>query len=522
MAARTCLAIVLAAGEGTRMRSARPKVLHAIAGRSLLAHVLAAVAEAGVTATAVIISPGQDAVAAEAKRALPDAVCFVQRKPRGTAHAVLAAKPAIARRPQRPDDILVVYGDTPLIRPATLARLRAPLAAGAAVAVLAFRPSDPAGYGRLITAGEKLVAIREEADASESERGIGLCNGGMMALSGNSALAILERIGDHNHKGEFYLTEAVGIARGMQLPAVAVEVEEEDDVRGINTKKELAEAEAVAQQRLRQAALDAGVTLVAPETVFLCADTKFGKDVVVEPYVVFGEKVSVEDGAVIHSFSHIAGAQVGKGASVGPFARLRPGTRLGEGSRIGNFVEVKEALVEAGAKANHLSYIGDALVGADANIGAGTITCNYDGNAKHRTEIGKNAFIGSNSALVAPVKIGAGAYVGSGSVITENVPAGALALARGRQVVKEGWAARLPKTKSAGKKLARVEVLTEEETYARQPGSEWLPITEIVHNPAYEPSRLPPRESQVANKSEVVGKRRRRSADKKKQAQSSE
>ena len=274
-----------------------------------------------------------------------------------------------------------------------------------------------------------------------------------MALAGKSALAILERIGDHNRKGEFYLTDAVEIARGMKLAAVAVEVEE-DDVRGINTKKELAEAEAVAQQRLRKAALDAGVTLVAPETVFLCADTKFGKDVVVEPYVVFGEKVSVEDGAVIHSFSHLAGAHVGKGASVGPFARLRPGTRLGEGARIGNFVEVKEAMIEAGAKANHLSYIGDAFVGADANIGAGTITCNYDGTAKHRTEIGKNAFIGSNSALVAPVAIGEGAYVGSGSVITANVPADALALARGRQVIKEGWATRLRALKSLGKRKA--------------------------------------------------------------------
>ena len=451
MEARTCLAIVLAAGEGTRMRSARPKVLHAIAGRSLLGHVLAAVAEAGVTATAIVIGPGQDAVAAEAKRVLPGATCFVQRERRGTAHAALAAKPVIARQP---DDILVVYGDTPLIRAATLKRLRAPLAAGAAVAVLAFRPADPAGYGRLITAGDRLIAIREEADASLSERAIGLCNGGMMALAGKSALAILERIGDHNRKSEFYLTEAVEIARAMKLPAVAVEVEE-DDVRGINTKKELAEAEAVAQQRLRQAALDAGVTLVAPDTVFLCADTKFGKDVVVEPYVVFGEKVSVEDGAVIHSFSHLTGAQVGKGASVGPFARLRPGTRLGEGSRIGNFVEVKEALLEAGAKANHLSYIGDAFVGADANIGAGTITCNYDGNAKHRTEIGKNAFIGSNSALVAPVEIGAGAYIGSGSVITENVPADALALARGKQVIKEGGATRLRGLKSLGKKKAQ-------------------------------------------------------------------
>jgi bifunctional UDP-N-acetylglucosamine pyrophosphorylase/glucosamine-1-phosphate N-acetyltransferase len=430
------------------MRSARPKVLHTVAGRTLLAHVLSAVAETGVTATAVVIGPGQEDVAAEAERVLPAAATFVQRERRGTAHAVLTAKSAIERRP---DDILVIYGDTPFIRPATLARLRAALAAGAAVAVLGFRPADPAGYGRLITAGGELVAIREEADASASERAIALCNGGIMAFAGASALAVLEQIGNHNRKHEFYLTDAVEIARSMKLNAVAVEAEE-DDVRGINTKSQLAEAEAIAQQRLRKAALDAGVTLVAPETVFLSADTKFGKDVVVEPYVVFGKNVKVEDGAVIHSFSHLAGAHVGKDASVGPFARLRRGTRLGEGSRIGNFVELKEAVMEAGAKAMHLTYLGDTSVGAKANIGAGTITCNYDGTDKHRTEIGKEAFIGSNSALVAPVKIGEGAYIGSGSVITKNVPAGALALARGRQVVKEGWVTRLRALKSLGKK----------------------------------------------------------------------
>ena len=447
---RTCLAIVLAAGEGTRMASARPKVLHAVAGKPLLGHVLEAVAKSGVTATAVVVGPGQDKVAAEAQRVLPDAATFVQRERRGTAHAVLAAKAAIE---QGADDILIVYGDTPLIRPATLTRLRAPLAAGAALAVLGFRPTDPTGYGRLIIQGDELLAIREEADASAAERAIALCNGGLMALAGNSALAILDRIGDHNRKHEFYLTDAVEIARGMKLRAVAVEVEE-DDVRGINTKSQLAEAEAVAQQRLRKAALDGGVTLIAPETVFLSADTKFGRDVVVEPYVIFGEKVTVEDGAVIHAFSHLVGAHVGKGVSVGPFARLRPGTQLGEGSRIGNFVEVKEAVIEAGAKANHLSYIGDAFVGANANVGAGTITCNYDGADKHRTTIGKGAFIGSNSALVAPVEIGEGAYVGSGSVITQNVPADALALARGRQTIKEGWASRLRGLKSLGKKKA--------------------------------------------------------------------
>ncbi len=448
MASRTCLAIVLAAGEGTRMRSARPKVLHPLAGRSLLAHVLGTVAQSGVTAAAVVIGPGEDAVAAEVEHAVPEAECFVQQERRGTAHAVLAARTAIQRQP---DDILVVYGDTPLVQPASLARLRAAIAGGAAVAVLGFRATDSAGYGRLIVENDQLIAIREEADASAGERKTALCNGGTMALAGKTALAILERIGDANRKHEFYLTDAVEIARGMALRAAAVEVEE-DEMRGINTKKQLAEAEAVAQERLRQAALEAGVTLVAPGTVHLCADTKFGSDVVVEPFVGFGEKVTVEDGAVIHSFSHIAGAHIGKGASVGPFARLRPGTRLGEGSRIGNFVELKEAVLEAGAKANHLTYLGDASIGANANVGAGTITCNYDGAAKHRTEIGRDAFIGSNSALVAPVKIGQGAYIGSGSVITQDVPADALALGRSRQVVKEGWASRLRGIKGLSKK----------------------------------------------------------------------
>jgi bifunctional UDP-N-acetylglucosamine pyrophosphorylase/glucosamine-1-phosphate N-acetyltransferase len=432
------------------MRSSKAKVLHEVAGRALLAHVLAAVAEAGVASTAVVIGPGQDVVAAAAKHVMPDAAIFTQHERRGTAHAVLAAKAALQ---QSADDILIVYGDTPLIRPQTLSRLRAPLADGAAIAVLGFRPADPTGYGRLIMAGEELVAIREEAEASASEREIGLCNGGLMAFAGNSALAILEKIGNANSKHEFYLTDAIEIARGMKQRTVAVEVEE-DDVRGINTKGQLAEADAVAQRRLRDAALTAGVTLVAPETVFLSADTKFGKDVVVEPYVVFGEKVSVEDGAVIRSFSHLTGAHVGKGAIVGPFARLRPGAELGEGAHIGNFVEIKAAVIEAGAKANHLSYIGDAFVGANANVGAGTITCNYDGADKHQTRIGKGAFIGSNSALVAPVEIGDGAYIGSGSVITDNVPADALALARSRQVVKEGWAQRLRSLKLLGKKKA--------------------------------------------------------------------
>jgi bifunctional UDP-N-acetylglucosamine pyrophosphorylase/glucosamine-1-phosphate N-acetyltransferase len=447
---RTCLAIVLAAGEGTRMRSTRPKVLRMIAGRSLLAHVLDAVREAGGTMTAVVVGAGGDSVAAEATRVVPAAEIFVQAERRGTAHAVLAAKSAIARMP---DDVLVIFGDTPLIRPQTLSRIRRGLADGAAVVVLGFRPKDPTGYGRLVLEGSELVAIREEIDASAAERAIGLCNGGLMAFAGPTALAILERIGNDNRKGEYYLTDAIAIARSMGGKAIVIETEE-DDVRGVNTNAQLAETEAVLQQRLRKAAMEAGVTLVAPETVFLSSDTKFGRDVVVEPFVVFGAGVTVEDNAVIRSFSHLDRAHVGKGASVGPYARLRPGARLEDDVHIGNFVEVKEAVIETGAKANHLSYIGDATVGAGANVGAGTITCNYDGVGKYRTEIGKNAFIGSNSALVAPVKIGEGAYVGSGSVITRDVPPDALAVGRGRQEIKEGWARRRREAAPATRKKA--------------------------------------------------------------------
>jgi bifunctional UDP-N-acetylglucosamine pyrophosphorylase/glucosamine-1-phosphate N-acetyltransferase len=450
MRARTCLTIVLAAGEGTRMQSSRPKVLHEVAGRSLLGHVLAAVKAAGNTAVAVVLGPEHDDVSAAVRQYAPDTRVFVQAQRRGTAHAVLAARAAIA---EGADDVLVIFGDTPLIQPETLLRLRAALAGGAAVAVLGFRPDDPTGYGRLVTNGDELLAIVEQADATEAECAIALCNGGLMGIDGKVALAILERIGNANRKNEYYLTDAVKIARDMKRKAVALEVTE-DEVSGINTKAQLAATEAAMQRQLRQAALDAGVTLVAPETVHLSADTKLDRDVTVEPYVVFGPGVTVEAGATIRSFSHLQGAHVGKGAIVGPYARLRPGARLEQGAHIGNFVEIKEALIEAGAKANHLSYIGDARVGAGTNVGAGTITCNYDGEAKHRTDIGKDAFIGSNSALVAPVKIGDGAYIGSGSVITADVPADALALGRGRQTVKEGWAKRLRSLKSLVKKKA--------------------------------------------------------------------
>ncbi len=448
---RTCLAIVLAAGDGTRMLSSQPKVLHQIAGRSLLAHVMTCLREAGGMASAVVVAPDHSGVAAEVKANTPDAEIFVQTERRGTAHAVLAAAAAIAKGF---DDVLVVFGDTPLIRTSTLDTLRGALSKGAAVAVLGFRAADPTGYGRLVTKGEDLIAIVEHADASEAERAIDLCNAGLMAFAGAHALEVLRKIGNGNRKGEFYLTDAVAIARDLGLKTVALEVME-DEVSGINSKAQLAAAEAQIQQRLRQAALEAGVTLVAPDTVYLAADTKLGRDVVVEPFVVFGPGVTVEAGATIRSFSHLTGAHVGKDAIVGPYARLRPGAKLGEKVHIGNFVEVKEAVIEAGAKANHLAYIGDARVGEGANIGAGTITCNYDSVSKHRTDIGKGAFIGSNSALVAPVKIGDGAYIGSGSVITRDVPAGALALERAQQVVKEGWVKRLRSLKTMGKKAGQ-------------------------------------------------------------------
>jgi bifunctional UDP-N-acetylglucosamine pyrophosphorylase / glucosamine-1-phosphate N-acetyltransferase len=447
MSRRSCLAIVLAAGEGTRMRSGLPKALHLVAGRTLLEHVLTSASRAGGSDIAVVVGPDHGAVETLARALAPKAQIFEQRERRGTAHAVLAAKQAIARKP---DDILVIFSDTPLVQPETLARLRKALVEGAAVAVLGFRPGNPAGYGRLLTRGDELLAIREDREASAEERRITFCNGGLMALAGDKALAILGRIGNSNAKGEYYLSDAVAIARDMGLKAVAIETGE-DDMRGINTKAQLAETEAVLQQRLRAAAIEAGVTMIAPETVFLSADTKLGRDVTIEPNVVFGPGVVVEDGALIRAFSHLEGAHVGKGARVGPFARLRPGTELGKDVHIGNFVEVKQATIEAGAKANHLSYIGDARVGPDANIGAGTITCNYDGVAKHRTNIGKGAFIGSNSALVAPVTIGAGAYVGTGTVVTKDVPAGALTIGRAEQTIKAGWAKRLRQLKSFGK-----------------------------------------------------------------------
>jgi bifunctional UDP-N-acetylglucosamine pyrophosphorylase/glucosamine-1-phosphate N-acetyltransferase len=447
MTGRTSLTIVLAAGEGTRMCSSMPKVLHPVAGRSLLSHVLSAAPKGNNTSLAVVIGPDHHAVAEEAKRYRGDVEIFVQHSRMGTAHAVLSARETIVRGA---DDLIVAFGDTPLISGATFERLRAALKRGAALAVLGFRAADPTGYGRLLVEDGHLMAIREQADASPSERAVTLCNAGVMAFDGHKALAIIEKIGNANSKGEYYLTDAVGIVRDLGLEAVVIETSE-DEVRGINTKGQLAEAEQVMQARLRKAALDAGVTLIAPETVYLAADTSFGKDVTIEPFVVIGPGVSIADGAVIHSFSHIVETSIGKKASVGPYARLRPGTSLGEGVRIGNFVETKAATIEAGAKVNHLSYVGDAQVGANANIGAGTITCNYDGISKHKTEIGEGAFIGTNSSLVAPVKIGKGAYVGSGSVITRDVPDDALAVERSQQTNREGGAKRYREIKTQAK-----------------------------------------------------------------------
>jgi bifunctional UDP-N-acetylglucosamine pyrophosphorylase / glucosamine-1-phosphate N-acetyltransferase len=447
MTARSSLTVVLAAGEGTRMRSSLPKVLHPVAGQSLLSHVLDAAPHGAGASLAVVVGPDHKAVADEVARIRPDAATFIQRERLGTAHAVLAAREAIARGA---DDLLVAFGDTPLISSETFERMRAPLKNGAALAVLGFHAADPTGYGRLVVEGSRLTAIREQADASPAERKITLCNAGVMAFDGRKALAIIEKIGNANSKGEYYLTDAVGIVRDLGLEAVVIETSE-DEVRGINTKAQLAEAEAVMQARLRKAALDAGVTIIAPETVHLAADTTFGSDVTIEPFVVIGPGVSIADGAVIHSFSHIVQSAIGKNALVGPYARLRPGTSLGDGAKIGNFVETKAATLEAGAKVNHLSYVGDAHVGAKANLGAGTITCNYDGFSKHKTMIGKGAFIGTNSSLVAPVKIGNRAYIGSGSVITKDVPDDAMAVERSQQTIREGGAARYREIKTRGK-----------------------------------------------------------------------
>ena len=361
---------------------------------------------------------------------------FVQRERRGTAHAVLAARDAIARGY---DQVLVTYADIPLLRGTTLSEMRAILAEGAGLVALGFAPADPGGYGRLIERDGSLLAIREHKDATAEEKAARLCNAGPIAFRGVEALSMLEAVRPDNAQKEYYLTDLVEIANARGLRARTIEADEAE-VMGVNDRVQLAAAEATMQARLRSAVMLEGATLIAPETVFLSCDAKIGRDVLIEPHVIIGPGVTIEDGAVVHAFSHLEGARVGAGATVGPYTRLRPGADIAERAKVGNFVEIKKASIEAGAKVNHLSYIGDARVGAKANIGAGTITCNYDGFGKFKTDIGAGAFIGSNSSLVAPVRIGDGAYVGSGSVITKDVQPDALAVARGRQESRAGWA----------------------------------------------------------------------------------
>lgn len=440
--------MVLAAGEGTRMRSRRPKVLHEIGGRAMVGHVIDAAAAAGTDQLAVVVGPNMGAVADLTSNTTSACRTFEQTERLGTAHAVLAAREALAGGA---DDVLILYGDTPLIRPQTLTRIRQRLADGADLVVLGFEPDDPTGYGRLIVVDGHLVAIREERDASDVERTVRMCNSGIMGFSGSLLPELLDAIGNDNAKKEYYLTDAVEISRTRGLSVVA-ERGDADEVLGVNDRAQLAACEELYQSRRRAAALAAGVTLIAPETVFFAHDTELAGDVVVEQNVVFANGVKVAAGARIRAFSHLEGAEVGPNAVVGPYARLRPGARVGDGARVGNFVEIKNARLDPGAKVNHLTYIGDAEIGADANIGAGTITCNYDGYNKFRTEIGAGAFIGSNSALVAPVRIGERAYVGSGSVVTDDVPDDALAIARGRQVNKPGRAAELRADKAAKKR----------------------------------------------------------------------
>jgi len=422
-------AIILAAGLGTRMVSRQPKALHAIAGRPMLGHLIDACTGL-FDRMIIVVGPEMERLAAIAA---PHAV-VVQQDRLGTGHAALQAAPLLDGFS---GDAAVLYADNPLIRRETIEHLLA-ARAEADVALLAMRPADPGRYGRVVLDGANRVArIVEYADATPEERAEPLCNAGVICADAAHLLRWLRAVGNDNAKGEYYLTDVVGLAVGEGCAAVAVEADEAE-LRGINTRAELAEAEAAMQQRLRAAAMAAGATLQAPETVFFAADTRLAPDVVVGPHVVFGPGVSVDEGSEIRAFSHLEGARVGRDCIIGPYARLRPGTVVEARAHVGNFVELKATVLGEGAKANHLAYLGDASVGAGANIGAGTITCNYDGVAKHRTEIGEGAFIGSNSALVAPVSIGARALVAAGSTITENVAPDSLAIARSRQSIKPG------------------------------------------------------------------------------------
>ncbi len=418
------------------MKSDRSKVLHPVAGVPLISHVLAAVKALKPARTIVVIGPDGDEVA-KTVAPLPTAV---QTDRLGTADAVKAARPQLKGFA---GDVLVIYGDSPFLTAETLKKMVRRRRSGKtkpSVVVLGFRPADPARYGRLVLSKDgSLEQIVEWAEASEDQRKIGFCNSGVMVIDGKRLSGFLDKVSNKNAKGEYYLTDLVAIARKQGLTAAAIEAPA-DELLGIDSRANLADAERLMQQRLRARVMDEGATLVAPETVFLSADTRLGRDVTIHPHVVFGPGVTVADRTEIRSFSHLEGAVIGEAATIGPFARLRPGTRVGAGAHIGNFVELKATSLGAGAKANHLAYLGDASVGAKANIGAGTITCNYDGILKYQTEIGAGAFTGTNSTLVAPVRLGAGAYVTAGSVITEDVESDAMAFGRSRQVVKPGRA----------------------------------------------------------------------------------
>jgi bifunctional UDP-N-acetylglucosamine pyrophosphorylase/glucosamine-1-phosphate N-acetyltransferase len=436
-------AIILAAGRGTRMKSAIPKVMHPIAGQPMIAHLLDALHPLSPAARVVVVGPQMESVA----RIVAPGESVVQDPPLGTGDAVRTALQALdgLLAPEGGiDEVLVLYGDTPFLATDTLSKLLAERRrTSAAILVSGMRPADPGAYGRLVLGPDgSLERIVEAADASAEEQAIGLVNGGIMVIEAGHLRDLVEALDRNNAKSEFYLTDIVCIARRRGLGCRTIELPAEELI-GINTRAELAEAEALMQRRLRRAAMDAGVTLVAPETVFLSADTRLGRDVVVEPSVTFGRGVTVGEGARICSFSYLEGAAVGAGSRVGPFARLRPGAILEAEVHVGNFVEIKASRLGVGAKANHLSYIGDSEVGARTNIGAGAITCNYDGVNKFRTIIGEDAFIGSNTALVAPVTVGAGAIVAAGSVVTRDVPADALSIARGQQVDKPGRAAEI-------------------------------------------------------------------------------
>ncbi|WP_337995814.1 bifunctional UDP-N-acetylglucosamine diphosphorylase/glucosamine-1-phosphate N-acetyltransferase GlmU [Oleispirillum naphthae] len=432
-------AVILAAGLGTRMKSELPKVMHPVCGRPMLAHVLALMDELAVARRVVVSGPDTPAVAALAEAS--GAQVAVQAERLGTAHAVLAAKGALAGHG---GDVLVAFGDTPLISAETVRRAldARRSAADPAVVVLGFDAADPGSYGRLILgAGGALEAIVEAKDATPEQRAVTLCNSGVMVLDGRIAWDLLSAVGNANAKGEYYLTDAVALARAAGRACAVVEGAEEEFL-GVNTRADLAALEATAQTRLRAKWLAGGVTMTDPTTVYFSADTRLGRDVVIDPFVVFGPGVSIGDDVTIKSFCHFENAQVAAGAILGPYARLRPGAEIGPGAHIGNFVEIKKSRVEEGAKVNHLTYIGDARVGAGANVGAGTITCNYDGFTKSFTDIGAGAFIGSNTSLVAPVTVGDGAIVGAGSVVTHEVPADALAVTRAPQKTLAGWAAR--------------------------------------------------------------------------------